>query len=159
MQQGRGRTWMIPSGGQGYCTSARRAEGDGCRGGPVASQLWLQGDWKDVWNRKNAAGEDWRWSDTWQVTSTAYSCTSAQKVTAAGVALRPALCMGQGVSRRSLGGMRHIFSAWPPPVAQQAVKKPCMQPARTQCAKPQCRDYPYQGFMVPFTRLHHTALC
>ncbi len=62
---------------------------------------------------------------TWRVTSTAYRPTSAQKVTAAGVARSAALCMGQGVSRRSLGGIRHIFSAWLPPGPKQAVKKPC----------------------------------
>lgn len=34
--------------------------------------------------------------------------------------------MGQGVSRRSLGGIRHIFSACPSPAPEQAVKKPCL---------------------------------
>ena len=65
-------------------------------------------------------------SDTWRVTSTAYSWTSPQKDTAAGVALSAALWEGQGVSRRSRGGMRHIFSDWPPPAAAQAVKNPCI---------------------------------
>ena len=46
-------------------------------------------------------------------------------MTAAGVALRPALTVGQGVSRRSRCGIRHIFSTCPPAAAVQAVKKPC----------------------------------